>query len=148
MLHCTRGMLREAYSRFRFATLEKNGRARRPFSFRRAISERPPHLRAQDPHVGLVVADEAPTWNGGCRLLIHEVARRVLDEEVGEAEVERGIWGERPLCAGCKPGAIFVRQARGTECVLHGRFVEREAPAEFPLRRQLIVGAKPDAPAV
>ena len=81
-------------------TIEKNGRARRPFSFRRAISERPPHLRAQDPHVGLVVADEAPTWNGGCRLLIHEVARRVLDEDVGEAEVERDIWGERPLGAG------------------------------------------------
>src|SRR5262245_42678988 len=47
---------------------------REPLSFRHAISERPPHLRAQDPHVGLVGADEAPTWNGGCRLLIHEVA--------------------------------------------------------------------------
>src|SRR5262249_6532611 len=114
-----------------------------PGSRSHAISERPPHLHAQDPRIGIVVADEAPTWNGGCRLLIHEVARRVLEENVCEAEVERGIWGERPLCAGRKPGAIFVRQARGTECVLHGRFVEREAPAEFPLRRQLIVGAKP-----
>src|SRR5215470_18137947 len=79
------------------------GRVARQGTLTVGISERPPNLRAQDAHVGLIVADEAPTWHRGCRLLIHEGTRRVLDEEVCEAQVERGMWGERPLCASGQP---------------------------------------------
>src|SRR5665213_3086102 len=124
-------------TRQRLTLMPAAPRARRAAAPRmcKRLSERIHELARYDDHIRVVVAGDQPVLCGAALVLV-DVG--LLDEYVGETEVEAQLLRELVLRATGEPVAVTVRQPHRAIGIVDRRLVVGKAAAQFPLLADLV----------